>query len=312
MKAHRWMVVAVVAWSVLASASAAPGQSTAAAPDPVSHTTADLSVAEGSEPAGNAYCPVTTDEEVDPNFFTVYQGRKVYLCCKKCRTKFEADPEAYVSNLPPRLTPVALREGAEPAHAEPDAHAEDEEHSHDEADEHDQSASSDHEHDEREHDHEHDHSAHAENASGLTKALSYIGRFHVLVIHFPIVLLLFAALFELVSMFGGGAPARSVVRACSGFGALAAVVAASLGLMDSIGADYEGVLSDVLWWHRLLGLTTAGLAILAWLAVERRVRKPSTHTLRAARIAVFLAAGFVGITGHLGGSLIFGWGYFLP
>jgi uncharacterized membrane protein/YHS domain-containing protein len=273
---------------------------------------------------GNVYCPVSPDETVDLNFYSMYEGKKVYLCCKRCRTKFEADPAAYVANLPPTLTPVSLKESSG------DQHAEEAEHSHAEADTpaEDHDASEAHEHDEaagageeaHEHDEaagageeEHDHSAHADQeASTLTKTLSFIGRFHVIAIHFPIALLSVGALFEFFSMFGGGDKARSVVRACIAIGALSAVGAATLGLMNAIGADYNGVLNDVFWWHRLLGLTTAGLAIAAWAAVEWRRMKPSSKTMLAARGAVFLTAAFVAITEHLGGSLVFGWEYLIP
>jgi len=273
---------------------------------------------------GNAFCPVMPDEPIDPSFFSEFKGRKVYLCCKRCRTKFEADPEAYVANLPPIATPVAFQgsadaaqqggeehqhaEGAEHTHAEPDEHAAQEEHAHDEGAEHDEPPPGA----EADNDHEHDHSAHAETASGLTKALSYLGRFHVLAIHFPIALLVVGALFEFASMLGAGDRAQGMVRASVGLGAVSALVAAPLGLMNAIGAEYAGVLSDVFWWHRLLGLTTAGLATLAWIMVEWRARKPSPNVKTAARIAVLVSAALVGITGHLGGSLVFGWEYLLP
>jgi hypothetical protein len=48
----------------------------------------------------NKLCPVMTEEEVKPDKFTVYQGKKVYFCCDRCKAKFEADPEKYLANLP--------------------------------------------------------------------------------------------------------------------------------------------------------------------------------------------------------------------
>lgn len=274
---------------------------------------------------GNAFCPVMSDEPIDASFFTLYKGRKVYLCCKRCRTRFEADPEAYANNLLPQATLAAFQESApvQPEAGEEHQHTESEEHEHAEGAEHQEQAAQtepdEHTHDEPaspdtpdEHDDDHDHSAHAEDASGLTKAMSYLGRFHVLAIHFPIALLFVGALFELVSMLGAGERARGVVRASVGLGAISALLAAPLGLMNAIGAEYAGVLADVFWWHRLLGLTTAGLAVVAWIAVEWRARKPSANAIVATRVAVFASAALVGITGHLGGSLVFGWEYLAP
>lgn len=310
---------------VLMFAFVTPGvaqeQPEAPTPQPAASAVPPASEAE----PGNAFCPVMPDEPIDPSFFSEFNGRKVYLCCKRSRTKFEAEPEAYVANLPPLAMYVAFQESAgaapqagaehqhaeetEHAHAEPDEHAAQDEHTHDEGAEHDDEPTSGAEAD---HNDDHDHSAHAESASGLTKTLSYLGRFHVLVIHFPIAILIVGALFELASMLGAGEPARGLVRASVGLGAVSALIAAPLGLMNAIGAEYSGVLSDAFWWHRLLGLTTAGVATLAWVAVEWRARREAPTAAVSARVAVFASAALVAITGHLGGSLVFGWEYLLP
>ncbi len=46
------------------------------------------------------FCPVMTEEAVDSQFFTSYQGENVYFCCRRCKTKFEANPTPYLANLP--------------------------------------------------------------------------------------------------------------------------------------------------------------------------------------------------------------------
>ena len=51
-------------------------------------------------PDANTTCPVMTAEEVDPEIFVEYQGRKVYLCCTSCRKSFKKDPEKYMKLLP--------------------------------------------------------------------------------------------------------------------------------------------------------------------------------------------------------------------
>lgn len=320
----RLILITICATGVLTLGAAATSIAQEQRPSSTPEATAPSPPPPSEAEPGNALCPVMPDEPIDPSFFSEFDGRKVYLCCKRCRTKFEADPEAYIANLPPLATPAAFQgsadatqqggeehqhaEGAEHTHAEPDEHAAQEEHAHDEGAGHDESPPGA----EADHDQEHDHSAHAETASGLTKALSYLGRFHVLAIHFPIALLAVGALFEFASLLGAGDRAQGMVRASVGLGAVSALVAAPLGLMNAIGAEYAGVLSDAFWWHRLLGLTTAGAATLAWIAVEWRARKPSPNVAIAARVAVVTSAALVGITGHLGGSLVFGWEYLLP
>ncbi len=55
---------------------------------------------EGSKPVllGNAKCPIT-QEEVDPNVTTVWDGMVVRFCCPGCIDKFKADPTAFAKEL---------------------------------------------------------------------------------------------------------------------------------------------------------------------------------------------------------------------
>ncbi|MCJ8328640.1 MAG: YHS domain-containing protein [Lentisphaeria bacterium] len=43
----------------------------------------------------NKLCPVS-DEEIDADIFTEYEGKKVFFCCKGCMKKFKADPAKYL------------------------------------------------------------------------------------------------------------------------------------------------------------------------------------------------------------------------
>ena len=45
-------------------------------------------------------CPVMVGNKVDPEIFTVYEGKKVYFCCLDCKATFEQEPEKYVAGLP--------------------------------------------------------------------------------------------------------------------------------------------------------------------------------------------------------------------
>jgi YHS domain-containing protein len=44
-------------------------------------------------------CPVS-DQPINPEEFTEYEGRKVYFCCEKCKAAFEKEPEKYADKLP--------------------------------------------------------------------------------------------------------------------------------------------------------------------------------------------------------------------
>lgn len=47
----------------------------------------------------NTTCPVMTKEDVDPDIFVDYKGKRVYMCCTKCKKRFAQDPEKYMARL---------------------------------------------------------------------------------------------------------------------------------------------------------------------------------------------------------------------
>lgn len=155
--------------------------------------------------------------------------------------------------------------------------------------------------------HEHNH-----GAVGGFEFLPYLGRFHVLVIHFPIVLLVLAGVIEVFDWIRPTPGASMLTRLLIGLGAASALVAMLLGMANAIGTSYSGTLSWVFWWHRALGITTAVLATGGWIAVEVRNKRRTTRTNIFARTLVLLAAVFVAVTGHFGGALVFGWDYLAP
>ena len=131
----------------------------------------------------NTMCPVTTDEDVDPAFTVVYEGQTIGFCCRKCRTRFENDPKAYLSELP-MLQAVSQVVQTDPMHEDLDGH----DHAHEEI------VEDAHEHAEGE---QHDHATdHDKGDSGLSKLISWIGKFHPPATHLPIGLLIGAALAE--------------------------------------------------------------------------------------------------------------------
>lgn len=52
-----------------------------------------------AEEAGNSaaeFCPVLTDEKIDPSIFTDYQGRRIFFCCIHCKQEFFENPPVYL------------------------------------------------------------------------------------------------------------------------------------------------------------------------------------------------------------------------
>ena len=61
----------------------------------------------------NEWCPVMTDEKIDPAITVEYRGKTIAFCCDTCVKKFRANPAKYESRLP------QFAEAADAADGEP-------------------------------------------------------------------------------------------------------------------------------------------------------------------------------------------------
>ena len=112
--------------------------------------------------------------------------------------------------------------------------------------------------------------------------LTWLGRFHVLVVHFPIALLVVAAAGELWSLCCGIRHPSPAVRFCVLFAAAGGVAATMLGWLHA-SFDFAGSSSQALALHRWTG-TTAGVlavcvAVLSEMDARRGVRRLSCRIL---------------------------------
>ncbi len=130
------------------------------------------------------------------------------------------------------------------------------------------------------------------------RLLQWLGRFHPLTVHFPIAMLIGAALAELWMVMTGSQRLTEAVRYCVILGAAGAVAAAALGWSHAIYAGYSG---ETLWRHRWLGVSVAVWAVICALLV---LRMPQRRVLL--RWALLIAALLVGAAGHYGGMLTYG------
>ena len=131
------------------------------------------------------------------------------------------------------------------------------------------------------------------------RSLEWISRFHVVVVHFPIALLLAAAFAEAMSMWRGMTELSPVARFCVRLGAASAIAAAALGWTR---ASFSPDASAVLALHRWTG-TAAGICSLAAVGLSFQHR-------RLFRASLFISAVLVGLAGHLGGLTVYGESYF--
>jgi YHS domain-containing protein len=65
-------------------------------------------LASATEPLTNVLCPVMTDQPALPEYFSNYNGKKIFFCCRECVRLFNTNPEKYL----PRLPNVTIRKKA--------------------------------------------------------------------------------------------------------------------------------------------------------------------------------------------------------
>ncbi|NND33392.1 MAG: hypothetical protein HKN76_12445, partial [Saprospiraceae bacterium] len=131
----------------------------------------------------------------------------------------------------------------------------------------------------------------------------FLGRFHPVIVHFPIVLILATVILEWLFGTFKGPIGLVILRMSYNWSLYTAVVSALLGYMLYRSGDYGGQLIE---YHMWSGITVAVLMI--WIGNFRR-RYKKTHRWRwrqMSRGLLLTAAVLVIITGHQGGSLTHG------
>src|SRR5580765_6535285 len=139
--------------------------------------------------------------------------------------------------------------------------------------------------------------------------MALIGRLHPLLVHFPIGLVLIAAVAEVVAMTTGLGDWQAVAVVNVRVGAIFAIGAAIAGwrLASSPGMEATSSLD----WHRWLG-TIAAVAVSGAALATAGARGRSPFALWVYRMTLFWAAVLVAVTGHLGGLLVWGADFLRP
>ena len=136
-------------------------------------------------------------------------------------------------------------------------------------------------------------------------AAAFIGRFHPILVHFPIAFLLLAGALELLALRRRTGPPWLAARfPLLVVAAIAAAIAATAGYALGQSGGYGGATFDR---HLQLGVIVAAGALLTALAGWRRQRIGSGDALVRTALGLTLAA--LTIAGHLGATLTHGEGY---
>ncbi len=134
----------------------------------------------------------------------------------------------------------------------------------------------------------------------------FLGRLHPLAVHFPVSLLLFAALLELFTLRNYAHKLRPGIDLLVWAGVAGALVAAVLGWLLATVEDYGGSTVDI---HQWTGVATAvlGLGLLYFLRKTDGGTNPAA--VKAFRSLLFFSALGVSLAGHFGASLTHGEDY---
>lgn len=137
--------------------------------------------------------------------------------------------------------------------------------------------------------------------SGAGDITQFFGRFHPVLVHLPIgliVLLVFLELLARTKRFRNAADNAGLIL---GIAAPASVVTALLGWLLSLAGGYD---PQLLSWHFWAGIATAGFCLLAGLFLWRGCRRAYLMVLGASFVTLVVAS-------HFGGSLTHGRDYLI-
>lgn len=132
--------------------------------------------------------------------------------------------------------------------------------------------------------------------------LRFTGRLHPLVVHFPLALILIAALMELFTIKKFNADLRPGIQILLIAGMVSSLLAAIFGFLISRDAEYGRFLSI----HQYLGTGTAFLVIVIWILHQTILTESKPTLIKTYRSVLFITAIIVSFTGHYGALLTHG------
>ena len=134
----------------------------------------------------------------------------------------------------------------------------------------------------------------------LLSLTDFIGRFHPVLVHLPIGILLMGLLLQWLSAKEKYKISHEVIKIVLLCGLFSAIISCITGYMLSLNGDYD---ENLVAWHMWMGMAVAACSLLLVFKVMKQ-QLDSTH-----RIASIALLGLIVVTGHLGGSLTHGADY---
>jgi mono/diheme cytochrome c family protein len=140
-----------------------------------------------------------------------------------------------------------------------------------------------------------------------SRLVNWVGKFHLLLLHFPIALMLAAGLGELVAASKGVRVPSPAVQFCLALAALAAVPTVVLGWLHAAAGNGVGS-PQLLTAHRWLG-TAAGVWLVGTTLAARRDALRGKRG-RGTRFALAVGVALVAAVAHVGGLIAHGSDFF--
>ncbi|MEP7258537.1 MAG: PSD1 and planctomycete cytochrome C domain-containing protein [Flavitalea sp.] len=135
---------------------------------------------------------------------------------------------------------------------------------------------------------------------------SFLGRLHPLAVHFPVSLLLIAAILELITIRNFNSRYRAGINLLVIAGAISAVISVAFGWLLAGSGEYGEDLLDI---HEWTGMATAGLGLAAVLILFLNKERRLPSLVKTYRAILFITALGVSVAGHYGSSLTHGKDY---
>lgn len=134
----------------------------------------------------------------------------------------------------------------------------------------------------------------------LISLTEFIGRFHPVLVHLPIGILLMGILLQWLSAYPKYNVSNNVIRIVLLIGTFSAILSCITGFLLSSSGDYE---TDLVSWHMWMGIAVAAASLLF---LQRILTKKNDVGTKLTSISLLV---LIVLTGHLGGSLTHGSDY---
>ncbi len=135
---------------------------------------------------------------------------------------------------------------------------------------------------------------------------NFFGHLHPLMVHFPVGLILFAAILEVFTINNFHSKLRPGINLLVITGVVSAIIAAVLGLLLARSGDYG---KDILTIHQYTGIATASLGTIAIFILYKLQKNNQNSLVKSYRGVLFFTAIGVAVAGHFGGTLTHGGDY---